>query len=89
MNLSHLQSQTTNKVWRKSVKKYSVSRNDIFTSIKGHNSVVYKQIQPICNPKPLLSDINVHEKFEENWSKTTQVKSPEMKRWWTFPRIGC
>ena len=31
----------------------------------------------ICNPKPLLPDINVHTKFEENLSKTTQVKSLE------------
>ena len=49
----------------------------IFTSIKGHNSVVYKLIYPICNPKPLLPDINVHAKFKENLSKTT----PETKRW--------
>ena len=27
------------------------------------------------NPKPLLPDINVHAKFEENWSKTTQVRA--------------
>ena len=46
----------------------------IFTPIKGHNSVVYIQIQPICNPKPLLPDINVHAKFEENRSKATQVR---------------
>ena len=50
------------------------SGNDIFRSIKGHNSVVYKQMQPICNPKPLLSDINVHAKFEENRSKTTRFR---------------
>ena len=36
-----------------------------------------------CHPKPLLSDINVHAKFEENRSKTTQVKSPETKLWQT------
>ena len=30
---------------------------------KGHNSVVYKRIWPICNPK-LLPDINVHAKFD-------------------------
>ena len=53
------------------------SRNDIFTSIKGHNSVIYRgyiRILPFCNPKPLLPDINVHAKFEENRSKTTQVR---------------
>ena len=50
------------------------SGNDIFTSIKGHNSVVYKQIKPICNPKSLLPNIKVRAKFEENRSKTTQVR---------------
>ena len=50
------------------------SGNHIFTSIKGHNFVVYKRIQPICYHKPLLPDINVHAKFEENRSKTTQVR---------------
>ena len=29
---------------------------------------------PSCNPKPFLPDINVHAKFEENRSKTTQVR---------------
>ena len=43
----------------------------IFTSI---NSTVYIQIKPICNPKSLLPDINVHAKVEENRSKTTQVR---------------
>ena len=33
------------------------SRNDIFTSIKAHNSVVCIRILPFCNPKPLLNDI--------------------------------
>ena len=28
----------------------------------------------ICNPKPLLPDINVHAKFEESRSETTQVR---------------
>ena len=46
----------------------------IFTSIKGHNSVVYIQIMPSRNPKPLLPDINVHARFDENRSKTTQVR---------------
>ena len=45
-----------------------------FTSIKGYNSVVYNRIYPICNPKPLHPDINVHAKFQENRSKTTQVR---------------
>ena len=51
-----------------------IEEKHIFTSIKGHNSVVYKQIQPICNPKPLLPNINVHAKFKENRSKITQVR---------------
>ena len=53
-------------------------KNTFFISIKGHNSVVYKQIKSIYIPKPLLPDVNFHAKFEENWSKTTQV-SPETK----------
>ena len=50
------------------------SGNDIFTQIEGRDSVVYERILPICNPKPLLSDINVHAKSEEIQSKTTQVR---------------
>ena len=38
----------------------------IFTSIKGHNSVVYKWI--ICNPKQLYPDINVLAKSVKNYS---------------------
>ena len=41
---------------------------------QGHNSVIYQRIQPICNPKTLLPDIIVHAMFEENRSKTTQVR---------------
>ena len=37
-------------------------------------TVVYIQIKPIYNPKPILPDINVHAKIEENWPKTTQVR---------------
>ena len=51
-----------------------IKEKHIFTSIKGHNTVVYKWIESICNPKSLLPDINVHTKLEENWSKTTQVR---------------
>ena len=50
------------------------SGNDIFTSKKGHNSVVYKRTQPICNPKPHFPDINVHTKFEENRSKLLKLE---------------
>ena len=50
------------------------SGNDIFTSIKSHNTVVYKRIQSICNPKSLLPDINVHAKFKENRSKLTRIR---------------
>ena len=51
------------------------SGNDIFTSFKGHNSVVYKRIWPICTPKQLPLDINVHAKFEENGSKLLKLES--------------
>ena len=37
------------------------------------------------DPKLHLPDINVHAKFEENRSKSTQV-SPETKRWRTDGR---
>ena len=47
----------------------------MFTSIKDHNSIVYIRIKPICNPKPLLPDINVHTKFEENRSKILKLES--------------
>ena len=33
-----------------------IEEKHIFYIIKGHNSVVYKQIWHICNPKPLLPD---------------------------------
>ena len=61
--------------------RYWGKTQHFFTSIKGYNSVVYKPIKSICKPKPLLPDINVYATFEENRSKTTPVKSPEMKRW--------
>ena len=51
-----------------------IEEKHIFASIKGNSSVVYNQIWPNCNPKPLLPDINVHAKTEENRSKTTQVR---------------
>ena len=53
MNLAHLQYQTTlpdvnvHAKFEKNRSKTTLkleSGNDIFTSIKGHNSVVYKQI---------------------------------------------
>ena len=47
-----------------------ISINEISASIKGHNAVVYKQIEPICNPKPLLK---IGQKLLE------LRKSPEMK----------
>ena len=48
------------------------------TSIKGHNSKVIWRNLPIYNPKSLLAGINSYAKFEENRSKTTQVR--ERKR---------
>ena len=52
-----------------------IEEKQIFTSIKGHNSTVYVQIKPICNPKSLLPDINVHAKVEENRSKLLKLAS--------------
>ena len=39
------------------------------TSIKGHNSVLICRNLSICNPRILLTNINSHSKFEENWLK--------------------
>ena len=52
-----------------------IEEKHIFTSLKGDNSVVYKRIQSICNPKPLLPDINVHAKFEEIGQKLLKLES--------------
>ena len=49
--------------------------NDIFTSIKGHNSVVHKRIKPLCNPKPLLPDTNVHESVKKIGQKLLKFES--------------
>ena len=78
-NLAHLQSslismsmQSLKKIGQNLLKLES--GNNIFTSVNGHNSVVYRRIYPICNPKPHLPAINVHAKFKENQSKTSQVR---------------
>ena len=42
-----------------------IEEKHIFTSIKGHNSVGYQRVSPICNPKPLIPDSNLHAKFED------------------------
>ena len=60
-----------------------IEEKHIFKSNKGHNSVVYQWIQPICNPKPLLLDINVQAKFDENRPTTTQVR---VRKWSTDGR---
>ena len=52
-----------------------IEEKHIFTSIKDHNTVVYKRIYPICNSKPLLPDINIHVKFVENRSKVLKLES--------------
>ena len=52
-----------------------IEEKHIFTSIKGHNSVVYKQIWLICNPKPLLPDINVHAKLKKIGQKLLKLES--------------
>ena len=41
----------------------------IFTSIKGHNSVVYNRIKPVYNPKPLLPDMQRLKKIGQNYSR--------------------
>ena len=52
-----------------------LSKHKILTSIKGHNSVVNELNWPICNPKPLIPNINDYAKFEKkNLSKNTQVR---------------
>ena len=53
-----------------SISSEDIEEKHLFTSIKGHNSVVY---EPIYKPKPLLPKIYVNAKFEENLSKTTKV----------------
>ena len=52
-----------------------IEENYTFTSIKGHNSVVYIQIWPICNPKPLLPDINVHASLKKICQKLLKLES--------------
>ena len=69
-SLISMSMQSLEKIGQKLLKLESW--NDDFTLIKDHNSVVYKQISPVCNPKPVLPDING--KFEENRSKSTQVR---------------
>ena len=69
-SLISMSMQSLKKIGQKLLKLES--RNDIFTSIKGHISVVYKRIKPICNPKRLLLDMFA--KFEKNRSNTTQVR---------------
>ena len=43
--------------------------------IKGRNSEPIFQNVSICNPMTLLSNINSHSKFEENWLKMLQAES--------------
>ena len=49
-------------------------KNEQFTSIKGHNSVVNERNWPICNPKRFTPNVNAHAKFEENPSQNTDVR---------------
>ena len=41
----------------------SICSEDIEEKCTNQGPVVYKRIKPICNPKPLHPDINVHAKF--------------------------
>ena len=45
------------------------SEKQFLTSIKGRNCALICQNLPICDPRTLLSNINSHSKFEENWLK--------------------
>ena len=72
--------QSLKKIGKKKLLKLESGneKNAILTSIKGHNSKVIRRNLPIYNPKPHLAGINLYAKFEENRSKTTQVR--ERKR---------
>ena len=55
-------------------------------SLKKIGQKLLKSPETKRNPKPLLPDINVHAKFEENWSKTTQESGRTSNGWtdrWT------
>ena len=60
------------------LKKTGQSPETTFLRQSSAITVVYKQY---CNPKPLLSDIDVHAKFQENWSKTTRVRKQSADGW--------
>ena len=67
--------QSLKKIGQKLLKlEIGNEQNAIFNLIKGHNSEVVRPNLPIYNPKPILVDINSYAKFEENRSKTTQVR---------------
>ena len=53
------------------------SENQFLTSIKGRNFVLICKNLPICNPRTLLSNINSHSKFEENWLKKMLLSESE------------
>ena len=59
------------------------------TSIKGHNSKVIWRNLPIYNPKPLLAGINSYAKFEENRSKSTQVRERKWTKCNLKPQSGA
>ena len=69
-NMDHVSISAYTKFYQKaSICSKDIEEKHIFPSLKGHNSVVYKQISPICNPKPFLPDINVHVKVEKKIGK--------------------
>ena len=82
-NFIHLQSQDTPSQYQLSdqvLKKIGKgmpkieSENQLLTSIKGHNYVLFCRNLTICNPRTLLPNINSHTKFEE---KCTQQSKNE------------
>ena len=48
----------------------------------------HKRIYPICNPKPLLPDINVHAKFEENQVRVRKRSADGRTDGRTLKRFG-
>ena len=74
MDLAHINAYT--KFYKNScICSEDIEEKHIFYINQGSYSVVYKQIQPICNPKPLLPDTNVHAKFEEIRQKLLKLES--------------
>ena len=72
-SLISMSMQNLKKICQKRLKLES--GNDSFISIKGHNSVVYERILPICNPKPLLPDIMTMQSLKKIGQKLLMLES--------------